>query len=113
MWKLLIAIIVLGVGAAALWVNAGRAPGPVIEIGGPELIGQTGEISVTVTTPNGVLKDLQVTLTQGASSAPVFALTPATASEIKADGDRVTVTRPMGKRVVPDLKPGTAKVTAS
>ena len=36
MWKLLIAIIVLGVGAAALWVNAGRAPGPVI-VGGRHL----------------------------------------------------------------------------
>src|SRR5260221_337804 len=91
MWKLLIAIIVLGVGAAALWVNAGRAPGPVIEIGGPEVVGQTGEISVTVTAPNGALKDLQVTLTQGASSTSVFALTPETASELKADGDRVTV----------------------
>ncbi len=68
MWKLLIAIIVLGVGAAALWVNAGRAPGPVIEIGGTEVIGQTGEISVTVTAPNGALTDFQVTLTQGTST---------------------------------------------
>jgi murein DD-endopeptidase MepM/ murein hydrolase activator NlpD len=113
MWKLLIAIIVLGVGAAALWVNAGRAPGPVIEIGGPEVIGQTGEVSVTVTVPNGTLKDFQVTLTQGASSTSVFALTPDTASELRADGDRVTITRPTGKRVVPELKPGTAKITAS
>jgi len=113
MWKLLIVIIMLGVGAAALWVNAGRAPGPVIEIGGPEVIGQTGEISVTVTAPNAALKDFQVTLTQGGAGTPVFALTPATASELKADGDRVTVTRPMGKRVVPELKPGAAKVTAS
>ncbi len=64
MWKLLIAIIVLGVGAAALWVNAGRAPGPTIEIGGPEVIGQTGEISVTVTAPNGALTDFQVRLAQ-------------------------------------------------
>src|SRR6185295_13927138 len=72
MWKLLIAIIVLGVGAAALWVNAGRAPGPTIEIGGPEVIGQTGEISVTVTTPNGALTDLQVALTQNAANTPVF-----------------------------------------
>src|SRR5258706_15262897 len=112
MWKLLIAIIVLGVGAAALWVNAGRAPGPVIEIGGPEVVGQTGEISGTVPAPNGALKDLQVTPTQGASSTSVFALTPETASELKADGDRVTVTRPTGKGVVSELKPGTAKITA-
>jgi murein DD-endopeptidase MepM/ murein hydrolase activator NlpD len=113
MWKLLIAIIVLGVGAAALWVNAGHAPGPVIEIGGPEIIGQTGEISVTVTAPNGTLKDLAVALAQGESSTPVFALTPETANELKVDGDRVTLTRPTGKRAVPELKAGAAKITVS
>ena len=49
MWKVLVALLVLGVGAAALWVNAGRAEGPAIEIGGPEAIGQTGEVAVKVT----------------------------------------------------------------
>ncbi|MEO8467851.1 MAG: M23 family metallopeptidase [Gammaproteobacteria bacterium] len=113
MWKLLIVIIVLGVGAAALWVNAGSAPGPIIEISGPEIIGQNGEISVTATAPNASLTGFQVTLTQGTLTTPIFALTPATASELKADGDRVTISRPTGKRVVPELKPGTAKITAS
>ena len=113
MWKVLLVIIVLGVGAAALWVNAGRAPGPVIEIGGPEVVGQTGEISVTVTAPKGLLQELQVSLVQGGATTPVFALSPGSTTDVKIDGDRVTVTRPAGKRVMPDLKAGPAQVTVS
>ena len=55
MWKILVTLLILGVGAAALWVNAGQAEGPAIEIGGPGVIGQTGEIAVTVTAPRGEL----------------------------------------------------------
>ena len=62
MWKALIVLLLLGVGAAALWVNAGSAEGPAIEIGGPALIGQTGEVAVQVTTPGGELTGLTVTL---------------------------------------------------
>ncbi len=113
MWKILIALIVLGVGAAVLWVNAGRAPGPAIEISGPEIIGQTGEITVAVTAPRGALTSLDVALTQGDSTTPVFSLAPQSVADLKVDGDRVTVTRPTGKRVVADLKGGAARVTVS
>ncbi|HVY64525.1 MAG TPA: M23 family metallopeptidase [Gammaproteobacteria bacterium] len=113
MWKVLIAIIVLGVGAAALWVNAGSAPGPVIEIGGPDVIGQTGEITVTVTAPGGTLQSFDVALTQGDSKLPVFSLTPDSASSLKVEGDRITISRPTGKRAMPELKAGAAKVTVS
>src|SRR5215510_2462004 len=34
MWKILVALVALAVGAIALWVNAGRAEGPAIEFGG-------------------------------------------------------------------------------
>ena len=65
MWKILVVLLLLGVGAAALWVNAGRAEGPAIEIAGPGIIGQTGEIAVKVTAPGGDLTSLNVTLVQG------------------------------------------------
>jgi hypothetical protein len=113
MWKVLIVVILLGVGAAAVWVNAGRETGPAIEITGPEVIGQTGDITVTVTTPRGALRAFEVALTQGETRTPVFALTPETATALTADGDRVSITRPTGKRTVPDLKAGAAKVTVS
>src|SRR6185436_16321312 len=46
MWKVLVALLILAVGAVALWVNAGQAEGPAIAIAGPDAIGQTGEVAV-------------------------------------------------------------------
>ena len=110
MWKVLFVLVVLGVGAAALWVNAGQAEGPGIEIGSPAVIGQTGEIAVTVTAPGAVLTGLAVTLVQADGSIPVFNLTAETAATLSTAGDRVTLTRPAGKRLYPDLKAGQAEV---
>src|SRR5688572_28322775 len=112
MWKILVVFVLLAVGAAALWVNAGQAEGPAIEIGGPAVIGQTGEIVVSVTTPDGALDDLKVTLAQGETTTAVFDLLvePAGAA---TTGDVVTVSRPTGKRVLPDLKAGPAEVTVT
>ena len=113
MWKILVVLVLLGVGAAALWVNAGKAEGPAIEIGGLSVIGQTGEIAVRVTAPGGTLTGLAVTLVQGDSTTPIFELTPATAAELTTAGDEVSLTRPAGKRVLPDLKAGEAQVNVT
>ncbi|HZF30083.1 MAG TPA: M23 family metallopeptidase [Gammaproteobacteria bacterium] len=113
MWKALIVIILLGVGAAAAWVMAGSANGPVIEITGPATIGQTGEIDVSVTTPRAALKRFDVSIVQGGTSTTLFSLTPGNAAELQADGDRVTLKRPAGKRTTPELKHGTAQVTVT
>jgi murein DD-endopeptidase MepM/ murein hydrolase activator NlpD len=109
MWKIFVILVLLGVGAAALWVNAGQAEGPAIEIGGPAVIGQTGEIVVSVTAPDGALEDFSVTLVQGDTTVPVYdsRLEPAATS---TSGDVVTLTRPTGKRVIPDLRQGPAEV---
>lgn len=109
MWKILVVLALLGIGAAALWVNAGEAEGPIVAIEGPAVIGQTGEIAVSVTTPNGTLDDLTVTLVQGELVTPVFDLTAEPAA-VSIAGDEVSLTRPTGKRVVPDLKAGPAEV---
>jgi murein DD-endopeptidase MepM/ murein hydrolase activator NlpD len=114
MWKVLVVLVLLGVGAAALWINAGEAEGPAIEIVGPGVIGQTGEIALKVTAPGGELTGLAVALVQGETAMPLFDLTPATAADLTTNGDEVTLTRPAGKRVLPDLKAGEAqaRVTA-
>jgi murein DD-endopeptidase MepM/ murein hydrolase activator NlpD len=114
MWKVLTVLLLIGVGAAALWVNAGKAEGPAIEIGGSPLLGQTGEVAVKVTAPGGELSGLSVTLVQGDSATPLFELTPTTAAGLTVAGDEVSVSRPAGKRALPDLKAGAAeiKVTA-
>jgi hypothetical protein len=110
MWKVLVALLILGVGAAALWVNAGRAEGPAIEIGGPEAIGQTGEVAVKVTAPGGELSSLTVKLVQGETATALFELTPETTAGVTTVGDEVTVTVPAGKRALPDLKAGEARI---
>jgi murein DD-endopeptidase MepM/ murein hydrolase activator NlpD len=113
MWKILVALLVLAVGAVALWVNAGRAQGPAIEIGGSTVVGQTGEISLSVTAPNAALTALEATVVQGDLRAPLFALTPETASDLVVDGDQVALTRPTGKRVIPELEAGDAQVVVT
>jgi murein DD-endopeptidase MepM/ murein hydrolase activator NlpD len=113
MWKILVVLIVLGVGAAVAWVNAGRAPGPAIEITGSPVIGQTGEIAVAVAAPGGVLRELDVTIVQDSVTAPVFELTPERAAELSVEGDRVSLLRPAGKKVVPELKAGPARITVN
>jgi hypothetical protein len=113
MWKILVVLVLLGAGAAALWVNAGRAEGPLIEITGPEVIGQTGEVTVVVTAPSGTLSGLVVNLVQGDTTTPVFNLTPESAGELSITGDRVSITRPTGKRLVPELKTGAAEITVA
>ncbi len=113
MWKVLVVLLVLVVGAAALWVNAGKAEGPAIEIGGPAVIGQTGEIAVKVTAPGGELTGLAVTLVQGDSSTPIFELVPGSAAELAILGDEVSLSRPAGKRLLPDLKTGEAQVNVT
>jgi hypothetical protein len=112
MWKILVGLVLLGVGAVALWVNAGQAEGPAIEIGGPAIIGQTGEIAVSVTTPKGQLNSLVVSLRQSESTTPVFDLAAEPTGATVA-GDTVTVSRPTGKRVTPELKAGEAEISAT
>ena len=103
MWKILVVLLVLGVGAAALWVNAGQAEGPAIEIAGPGIVGQTGEIAVKVTAPSGTLTGLAVSLVQGDTTTPLFDMTPASAATLTRNGDEVSLTRPVGKRSLPEL----------
>ena len=50
---------------------------------------------------------------QGDSTTPIFELTPATAAELTTAGDEVSLARPAGKRVLPDLKAGEAQVNVT
>jgi murein DD-endopeptidase MepM/ murein hydrolase activator NlpD len=113
MWKVLVAVLILGVGAVALWVNAGRAEGPDIVIEGPSVIGQTGEVAVKITAPAGEITGLAVRLVQGESTTPLFELTPETAAALAIVGDEIRVAVPAGKRILPDLKAGEARIEAT
>jgi len=110
MWKAVVVLVVVIVGAVAVWVGAGRAPGPSIDIDGPAVIGQTGEIAVSVTAPGAALKRFDVVLAQGGTTVPVFTLTGENASELTVAGDRFSISRPSGKKVMPELKSGAAEI---
>jgi murein DD-endopeptidase MepM/ murein hydrolase activator NlpD len=112
-----IAIIVLIAavgGAAAAWIVAGRAPGPVVEITEPAVVGQTGQLSIAIETPRGELTRFDVTLEQDGTSTPLFSLAPDTAAALTREGgDRVRLTRPLGKRDYPDLRAGAAEIAVT
>ena len=114
MWKLLTIVIVLAVGAGVVWVMAGREPGPVIEIREPAAVGQTGTLALAVEAPDGVLDRLDVVLEQGGAATTLFTLAPDTSGALAHETpDRVVLTRPLGKRDVPTLAAGSAKVTVT
>jgi murein DD-endopeptidase MepM/ murein hydrolase activator NlpD len=110
MWKALVVILLLAVGAAALWVSAGRAEGPAIAIGGPDVIGQTGEIAVNVTAPGGEITGLAVRLVQGDRTTALYELTPESAAGLAIVGDEIRLSVPAGKRALPELTAGEVRV---
>jgi murein DD-endopeptidase MepM/ murein hydrolase activator NlpD len=116
MGKFLTVLILLLVAAGAAWYVAGRADAPVIEIVQPErLIGQSGDLEVTIATPGGELTRLDVVLQQGEASLPAFSLPGSEPARLLRDGeDRLHLTRPIGKRDMPRLEAGplTVQVTA-
>ncbi|MGH7129058.1 MAG: hypothetical protein ACREIV_10845, partial [Planctomycetaceae bacterium] len=108
MGKFIAVLIVLLAAAGAAWYIAGRADPPVIEIVKPaRLIGQSGELEVAVSTPRGELTRLEVVLQQGGKRLPVFSLPGAEPARVAREGENgLRLTRPIGKREVPELEGG-------
>lgn len=119
----LFVVVLAALAAGGAWIQAGSAPGPVIEISGPEAVGQIGDVTVAVETPGGRLNRLEVALVQGANSTPLFdgavggpadasaGSSAAEAAGITSPGEnRIELTRPVGKRAIPSLVAGQAEV---
>jgi murein DD-endopeptidase MepM/ murein hydrolase activator NlpD len=111
MSKLIAAVIVLALAAGIAWFAAGRAAGPVISISSPaKAIGQSGQLTLDIQTPAGKLRSLEVTLDQGSTHVPVFSFPGADASALTRSGDRLTLSRPLGKAQIPQLQSGQATI---
>jgi len=118
--RIFLFVLVLALLAAGgAWIHAGRATGPVIEISGPEAVGQIGDVTVTVSTPKAELTRLQVQLVQGTNTTPLFdsavggatGVSPGDGAGITLAGDgRLQLTRSIGKRAIPSLVAGQAEV---
>jgi murein DD-endopeptidase MepM/ murein hydrolase activator NlpD len=111
---LLVLIVLLGLGAGAAWYFAGRAAGPTIEIAQPaKAIGQIGELAVNVDTPGGQLVRLDISLEQNGRRLPLFSLSDGAAQLTREGNDRIRVTRAIGKRQIPELEAGNARIVVT
>lgn len=110
--KLLAIVVVLFAAVGGAWWWAGRAPAPQIQIRQPtSLVGQVTTLDVTVEAPGGQVTQLGVSLEQGGHSYSVFELAGAAAGSLRHEtADRLVITRPIGKRDVPELQPGPARI---
>lgn len=111
MWKILTPLVLIAAGAGTAWVMAGRAPGPVIDITEPDVVGQTGRLALSVEAPGGDLTTLEVVLEQDGSTTPLFNLADGGGRLVEADENRVRLTLPLGREQHPDLSQGEASVS--
>ncbi|MGH9372374.1 MAG: hypothetical protein ACRD15_12655, partial [Vicinamibacterales bacterium] len=114
--KFLTFIVVLAlVAAAGAWMWASRQAGPTITIRQPEkFIGQTTSLELTVEAPGGQFSRIDVEIEQKGRTLPVFALAQPADAEVRQDSaERIYVMRPIGKRAIPDLEAGTARIVVN
>jgi len=106
----LLLLIIIGGGVAWLW--AGRQPGPAVQFRQPDkFVGQASELELLVQAPEGRLSRLDVAVEQGGKSFPVFSLDQPTQATTRQDAaDRFYVMRPIGKRAIPELQAGPARI---
>jgi murein DD-endopeptidase MepM/ murein hydrolase activator NlpD len=103
----------LGIGTGIAYYFAGTMDGPAITINQPAVIGQTATLDVTVEAPGAELSALTVELEQQGRAFPLFDLVSSSADAVVREGDRVRISRPVGKTALPELRSGTATVRVS
>jgi murein DD-endopeptidase MepM/ murein hydrolase activator NlpD len=108
-------LVLTALAFAAAYYYAGTLDGPAITINQPSVIGQGGTLDVTVDAPGAELTTLNIQVEQKGRTIPVLDIASASPDALAKDGDRVRITRPIGKKTLPDLEsgPATVRVTAS
>ncbi len=97
---------------AAAWMWAGRQAGPEITIRQPEkFIGQATSLELSVEAPGGQFSRIDVTIEQNGRALPVFTMEQPAQGEMKQEtAERIYVMRPIGKRAIPELQAGDARI---
>jgi len=97
--------------AGGAYFYAGRQPGPQIQINKPEkFVGTATPLDVVVTAPGATLTKLQIVLDQGGTQTPIYTQGDTAGAPPAIDGDKIHVTREIGKQTVPTIKSGPAKI---
>ena len=106
---LLLAALALGAG---VYVSAGRAVGPVIEILQPSrFIGRTARFEASIDATDGVLIDVTAMIEQGGVTVPLYSWSESDDAEITQETEtRVRVSRTLTRDTHPELAPGPATI---
>jgi murein DD-endopeptidase MepM/ murein hydrolase activator NlpD len=106
-------VLILLVALGAAWVIAGRGGGPAITVNHPtKFVGQTGTLEVAIDTPKGTLSRFEAYVEQQGRRIPLATSLDAAGVQMTQQGaDRIVIRRDLGKRSVPELQAGDAKVT--
>lgn len=116
LFRFVLLLLVVGVvGFGIAYVVAGRGTPPQLTISKPErVIGQAGMLEVTAEAPRARFASLSVSLEQNGRATPLFTLgAGAPAIVTPVDANRIRITRPIGKRDLPDLQSGAAKIVVT
>lgn len=110
-----ILVIVAAIAAGGLYWAAGRGAPPQLTIDKPEKVaGLDGTLEVTAEAPKGLFKSLTIALEQSGRTIPLFTLDGASTEGLtQTDANHVRVSRPFGKRTVPDLQSGPARIVVT
>ena len=94
------------------WIWAARVEGPRLEIRQPgAFVGQATTFELLVETPGGRFSHVDVSVEQRGQVYPVFTLDQPGQSTVTQDtADRIYVIRQIGKRDIPALQPGPARI---
>ena len=104
---LVLAVLVSGVA----WFWAGRSAGPTITIRQPgKFVGQNSSLELMAEAPEGKFTAIDVTVEQSGKSFPVFTLDQPQGTMRQESAERLYVMRPVGKRALPDLQSGPARI---
>jgi murein DD-endopeptidase MepM/ murein hydrolase activator NlpD len=100
---------------AVVYIAAGRAAAPGIQFSQPgKLVGQEATLDVTVEAPNSAFDSLDITLEQKGRKVSLFSSSSPAGGTVKQEGpDRIRITRPIGKRAIPELEAGPARVVVN
>lgn len=108
---LLVVAVVVGAGA---WIWAGRSAGPTITIRQPgQFIGQNSSLELMAEAPEGKFTSIDVTVEQAGKTFPVFTLDQPQGDMRQESAERLYVMRPVGKRALPDLQSGPARIVVN
>lgn len=111
-FRFLVFLVVLAiiVGGAA-WFWAGRSAGPTITIRQPtKFVGQNSSLELVAEAPEGKFTSIDVTVEQSGKTFAVFALDQPQGNIRQESAERLYVMRPVGKRALPDLQSGPARI---